>query len=460
MKTIIKTALLLISAALMFQNAFSDEFRFDYDYCVFRSDNQKLFLEFYYAFSQQKLLFVKTENGYEAAGELDLEVFDKNRSKTIIRKMFKVPVTVPDTIDYDRGSNLTGQVNFLLDSGEYVFRIKACDFNNPSDSSSFDDNLDLNRFPQGSVTLSCIELSTNIHGSEDKNSVFYKNTLEIVPNPNRLFGNNLSVLHYYFEIYNLKKENISEDYFIVSDITDLNNNKLKSQEKKYRLKNEAKVEYGSFDLSDLPTNSYNLVIRVVDDKNKEAAKNIKKFFVYNSDTSKISLDKYKDDYLLSEYANYSEDHLDGEFKQTLYISTDVEKEQYQDLKNIDAKRKFMYEFWKRRDITPLTPVNEFKSEYFERIKYANSHFKFDFTEGWRTDRGRVYVLYGKPDETDRYPFESDKRAYEIWKYNAVEGGVEFVFVDLGNATGNYGLVHSTARNELRNDNWETKLRIR
>lgn len=460
MKTIIKSALILILNAFIIRNIYCDEFRFDYDYCAFRYDNQKLYLEFYYSFDQQQLIFKKSDNGYEADGELDLEVFDKDKNKAVIKKRYKVPVNVQDTLGYNKAAKLTGQVNFLLDSGNYVFKIKAADFNNPVDSAVFEDNLDLNRFPQSSVSMSCIQVSTNIKKSADKNSVFYKNTLEIVPNPDRLFGNNLSTLYYYFEIYNLKKDYITNDYYIVSDITDLSSNKLKTEVKKFQLKNESKVEYGSFDISDLPTNSYILDISVIDDKNKTLANNSKKIFIYNSDTSSVNYEKYAGNYLYSEYANYSDEQLENEFSKAIYIATEAEKEQFKNLKNADAKRKFMYDFWKSRDPIPNTPKNEFKLEYLSRIAYANANFKYNFKEGWQTDRGRIYVTYGKPDDIERHPFEAEQRAYEIWQYYSLEGGVEFVFVDMSNAMNDYGLVHSTARNELRDDNWKSRLRIK
>lgn len=460
MKINIKSALFFFIYVLIIRNVYCDEFRFDYDYCVFKYDNQKLFLEFYYSFNQHQLTFIKSDNGYEADGELDLEVIDKDISKTIIQKRYKVPVNVPDTSGYNKNANLTGQVNFLLDSGNYIFKIKATDFNNQTDSAVFEDNLALNRFPQNSVSLSCIQISTNIKKSTDKNSVFYKNTLEIVPNPARLFGNNLSTLYYYFEIYSLKEDYITNDYYIESDITDLSSNKLKSEVKKFLLKNESKVEFGSFDISDLPTNSYVLDVSVIDDKNKTVVKNSKKFFVYNSDTSVVNYEKYTGNYLLSEYANYSEDQLNNEFRKAIYIATETEKQQFDDLKNLDAKRKFMFDFWKSRDLTPGIPKNEFKIEYFGRIAYANAHFRYNFREGWQTDRGRIYVTYGKPDDVERYPFEAEQRAYEIWKYDSIEGGVEFVFVDMSNAMNDYGLVHSTARKELRDDNWRSRLRIK
>ncbi len=460
MKTIFKTAVAAAIALAFTVNSLAGDFNFVCDYCVFKSDDGRLFLELYYSFDQTKLTFIRVDNVFEAAGEIDIDLINKTTNDVIIQKRFKVPVTVNDTAGYDKSKNLMGQVNFLLDSGRYVFKIKGSDFNKPQDSSVYNDNLELKRFEESSIVISSIQVASGIQKSTDKNSVFYKNTLEITPNPNRLFGNNLANLYYYFEVYNLKKEYLSEDYFIVSEVTDLNNNVLKSQEKKFQLKGESKVEYGYFDVSNLATNPYNLVIRVVNDKNKPVALNSRRFVIFNSDSSNVNYEKYKDDYMLSEYVNYSDDQLDEEFACTVYTATETENDRYDNIKNLDGKRKFLYEFWKKRDPNPLTLQNEFKIDYFARIKYANTNYKYDFTEGWKTDRGRVYILYGKPDEIDRYPFEADKRAHEIWNYNSLQGGVIFVFVDMSNSGGNYGLVHSTARNELRDDNWEGRLRLK
>ncbi len=453
-------AILIVLAALIDVCSSTAEFSFKYDYCAFRNSDGRLFLELYYSFDQNQLLFVRTDSGFEAAGEINLDVYDKKENMYIIQKRFKVPVSVEDTALYDKNKRLSGQINFLLDSGSYSFKIKANDFNDPVDSSVVEDFVSLRRFPQDAVTLSCIQVANKIQKSMDRGSVFYKNTLEIVPNPDRLFGSNIPSLFYYFEIYNLKKDYITDEYFVISEITDLNNNKLKSQVKKSLLKSESKVEYGFFDVSDLPTNSYNINIRIVDKNNKDVAGNLKRFFVYNWDSSKISFEKYKDSYLLAEYSNYTEEQLDQEFAYAGYIATQSEKDKYKKINDLEGKRKLIYEFWKSRDPNPSTPLNEFKADYMERIAQANSSFKFEFTEGWKTDRGRVFITYGSPDEIERYPFEADRRAYEIWSYYSLEGGSVFVFVDMSNASGDYWLVHSTARNELRDDNWEVRRRIR
>jgi len=69
----------------------------------------------------------------------------------------------------------------------------------------------------------------------------------------------------------------------------------------------------------------------------------------------------------------------------------------------------------------------------------------------------VFIVYGPPDEYDRHPSEVDSKPYEVWYYHGIQGGVEFVFVD---RTGfqEYILVHSTHRNELRDDAWRSQIR--
>ena len=464
MKKLIFAAIIVFTGILLFHGVIrgGDNFSFDYDYCLFKLEDDRLYLELYYSFYQNQLKFVKTQGGnYEAAGKLDIRMFETGSNKLIVQKEFKVPVSIPDTAGYNKNSILTGQVNFMLDSGLYNMKIIATDYYNPSDSSKTEHSLALNQFNEGKVCFSGLQVATGIQKSSDTKSVFYKNTLEVVPNPSRLFGNNLSTLYFYFELYNLNTSNLTVDYSIISSITDLNNSEIVSNEKKYKIVNESKAEYGSFEIDQLKTNPYYLVVKVVDFDNNEVARSQKKFFVYNSDTADATgIEKYKDDYLLSEFSKYTEKQADEEFRYALYIASDNEKTGYKNIGNLEGKRKFIYEFWNSRAVTLKGGVNKYRKEYFERIKYSNENFTSNFIDGWKTDRGRVYCIYGKPDEVERFPFQSDIRTYEIWHLNNVEGGVIFVFIDLSNSAGDFALVHSTARNEISDKNWKDKLRIK
>lgn len=95
------------------------------------------------------------------------------------------------------------------------------------------------------------------------------------------------------------------------------------------------------------------------------------------------------------------------------------------------------EFWKEKDPSPATDRNERQEEYFERVEYANRHFS-SFHQGWKTDMGRVYIVYGKPDEIERHPFDLDSPPYEIWYYYSQ--GLRFIFLDKHNL-GDYRLIY-------------------
>lgn len=84
------------------------------------------------------------------------------------------------------------------------------------------------------------------------------------------------------------------------------------------------------------------------------------------------------------------------------------------------------EFWTRRDPTPGTPANEFRTEFFERVRHANENFGV-LEPGWKSDRGRVYIRYGPPDEVESRPSTMNGLAVEVWTY--MRAGRRFVFVD-------------------------------
>lgn len=131
-------------------------------------------------------------------------------------------------------------------------------------------------------------------------------------------------------------------------------------------------------------------------------------------------------------------------KDVTYIITDEERKAFKKLATDDERERFIEEFWRRRDPDPDTEENEFKEEYYERIAYANEHFSSGIP-GWKTDRGRIWIMYGKPDERETHPMggsyerpsyegggSTTTYPFEIWFYRYLAGvgsGVEIEFVD-------------------------------
>jgi GWxTD domain-containing protein len=131
-------------------------------------------------------------------------------------------------------------------------------------------------------------------------------------------------------------------------------------------------------------------------------------------------------------------------KDVTYIITDEERKAFKKLATDDEREHFIEEFWRRRDPDPDTDENEFKEEYYERIAYANENFASGIP-GWKTDRGRIWIMYGKPDGRETHPMGGsyDRPSYEgggntstypfeTWFYRYIPGvgsGIEIEFVD-------------------------------
>ena len=131
-------------------------------------------------------------------------------------------------------------------------------------------------------------------------------------------------------------------------------------------------------------------------------------------------------------------------KDVAYIITDEERKAFKKLQTDDERERFIEEFWRRRDPDPDTDENEFREEYYERIAYANEHFASGIP-GWKTDRGRIYIMYGKPDEKESHPSggmyqresyegggQTSTYPFERWFYRYLPGvgsGIEIEFVD-------------------------------
>jgi GWxTD domain-containing protein len=124
-----------------------------------------------------------------------------------------------------------------------------------------------------------------------------------------------------------------------------------------------------------------------------------------------------------------------------WIITDQEKSAFMQLSNDEERDQFIEAFWQRRDPTPDTEENEFKEEHYRRIAYANEHYAAGIP-GWKTDRGRMYIVFGPPDEIESHPSggsyerpmeegggETSTFPFETWRYRYLEGIGQEVMIE-------------------------------
>ena len=156
-----------------------------------------------------------------------------------------------------------------------------------------------------------------------------------------------------------------------------------------------------------------------------------------SDSEKIKQQKQLKQELKGEYKKWLDEDV-------VWIITDEEAKAFKSLSNDEERENFIEQFWLRRNPNPDSPDNEYREEHYQRIAYANEHFPAG-KPGWRTDRGHMYIAYGKPDSIDSHPSggnyerpmeegggSTSTYPFEIWHYRYLEGigdNIDIEFVD-------------------------------
>ena len=407
------------------------------------SDDENIHVEIAYALPEGGLTYKPDSAGLSGMADLTLSV--QRKDSLVYADRWLVPHTIQDSSSLSRGMNLIGLYKLQLPEGEYLFKLLSRDANDPLRRDSLTARIPIHRFDTNAPVLSDVAMASTIRQGV-KGGLFYKNTLDVVPNVGSLYTEDQKVF-YYCEAYSLLAGNDTSGFVVRTNVYDAVGKEIISRDRPKRRLAESSVIVDQFGVKNLRTGSYTMMVSLVDTANKVLASSGRKLFVYNPTLGvDSSLLASSSSLPLPQYVSMDSTELDREFAWAKYEAMDDEKVQYASLTGTQAKSKFLSEFWRHRQ-----PGR--RDEYLSRVAYANANFKIMSREGYRTDRGRVMIMYGPPDDVERHPSETESRPYEIWSFNNIQGGVIFVFV-LRNAAGDYELVHSTHRNELHDENWD------
>ncbi|MBN1465662.1 GWxTD domain-containing protein [candidate division KSB1 bacterium] len=269
---------------------------------------------------------------------------------------------------------------------------------------------------------------------------FAKGNRTIIPNPSRRYGVLNPQLYFYYELYGLPAaaEELTITYAICTDAEEI----VKSlPPQKIETAGERSAVLHGIDVARIPSGLYLLSILAT---NADASYQV----ALSRPFEVLQLDYFGLDWQLSEEAA----HKAGQ--QIKYLATKEEYDFFQSL-TIPAKAQFLTRFWRQRDPSPETLENELLQAIQRRFIYANDNFAWGKTAGWETDRGRVLIQNGMPDNIGRNYAESGLLPFEIWYYQQ-DRAFEFVFGDR-RGDGHFILLHSTKEGEVRNNQWRQLL---
>jgi GWxTD domain-containing protein len=227
---------------------------------------------------------------------------------------------------------------------------------------------------------------------------------KIIPNVSRNVAAKKDGIPYFFELYSNAAREIKIEYTIIDN----------DKEKVYREEVTRQIDSGRTQIFhtikevDLGLGNYLLTADIKEDKNNLKVSTAKNFVSRWMGVPSSIRD------------------LDKAIAQMVYIATGTELDEIKDAKTKEEKIQKYLDYWKKKDPDPQSEDNPVFDEYYRRIAFANENFSH-YIEGWRTDRGMVYIILGAPNNIDRHPFEYDSKPYEVWEY--YELNKSFVFLD-------------------------------
>ncbi len=433
-----------------------------FSYSTFNSPESGPYIETYLTVIGSSIRYEQLGNNQYQGSVNITYIFRKGEEVERFRKYNILSPVVTDTVN--------GLVNFLdqqrimLPNGEYELDIVIGDALDEGQGFSTTQLVRMN-YPKDEVSISDIELVQKFQKSDETN-MLTKSGYSILPYASSFYPENQKDLKFYVELYNLDKLlGDGTKYLLKYYIQRYEDQKPLSRCVGYskQVAKNVTVMMKEFNIESLPSGNYELAIELRNQKN-ELIK-IKKLFFQRSnprlkiDVASLDIASYESSFAV----DLPEDSIDYYINSLVPIADPMENRfithDVSDLKDEVIKRKFIYSFWMKRD--ELDPEQAF-DVYQAQLAEADLLYATQIKKGFETDRGRIFLKYGKPNTVAKRGREPNVYPYEIWQYYQlpVRSNARFVFYNPDLVSNDYALLHSNVFGEINDYRWKYKLQKR
>jgi len=434
----------------------------------FNTQDNLPYTEFYISVVGKSISYAKKSDGlYQGSVEFLFLIKNATNNAVIYADKFNLlSPNLKDTVSIREDFYFTDVKRIELPNGKYKLEIQCKDNNKVSDTKKVTSDFEMDFNPK-EARFSDISFLSNFYKTTTKNK-FSKAGYDMYPQPNAMYGDDTDTLAFYAELYGITNKVPKDDPILITiSIGSRGSNKV-LEKYVHRVKKTATdapiVILDRFAISDLISQSYFLSCIVQDRSGNIIAQTNVGFYRHSTRADKLFAEKN-----LSKAVNLSDDHIINSYSEKdlnmyidalSYISDEGEVAFAKALNNIDEKRKFLYNFWLKRNENDPTKATKAWIEYKQRIDLVNEKYKSQLRKGYLTDRGRVVLTYGLPNDIQVMPRESNTFPHEIWFYYKLNGqaNVRFIFYDKDYTTNDWRLLHSDLFGELQNSRWEAVLR--
>jgi GWxTD domain-containing protein len=425
------------------------------DYACFRGPDEASFVEVYASIQRDGLTYHLDADTLRADFTMVLSISFEN--EIILADTFSGTDFTAHRDSIQPGQFFPHVFQYFMKPGEYQLRASLF-----QDSVIVEDLLSrpitIRSFTAEQFALSDLQLGCDMEYTDSVDSQFIKNGVRILPNPTRFYGTQMPVFYYYLEAYGLTFDSTSHDSIAVFRTILKGDDETPARKETQRIfqkSGPSAVLSDGFPVYTLTTGSYKLRLRVLDFASGQSLETEKRFFCYRPDDFAQGYQPRLDDNVKAQLVNTNLDILeiiepDSAVELMHYLFKNSDEESRVRAFNTEGKRAFLKEFWGEKQREDPEAANK----YFARVATANLRYTYFNKPGWKTDRGRILIMYGEPDDITRNYEMAGSSDHEIWLYHQLEGGVEFVFMDK-TGFGVLELVHSTKKGEVKSPYWQT-----
>jgi len=349
-------------------------------------------------FLYDDLTFIKQDTfGYFAEFELLVAVYD-SKDNVVLSQTLHKNVNVNDfAATNSRTEKVLQKTSMRIQPGKYQLFVKASDLNSDK-TAQRKTGITIQDYTAKPINIGGVLFIKEAKFNEDGELI------DFVPS----FGNNFSVrsgsFYIYTDIYNASWPDEVRLRYILSP--EKSGNEIDTTIR-VRVKDNVSSHLFRIDKKLLKFNKYKL--ETIVSSSEGTAKKVQPFSFFWTDVPSSEMD------------------IKTALDQMIYFAPPDSLNRYKEA-SLEEQRKFFKRFWAEYDPDPTTAKNELKNEYFKRVNFSDQNFSILGQNGWTTDRGRILIKFGFPDDIDRHPFELGSKPYEVWKYYALRK--TFLFEDM------------------------------
>jgi GWxTD domain-containing protein len=353
--------------------------------------------------------------------------------------------------------DFVGIKRFALQNGRYELNVDAVDLNDPENIFRFEDRIELD-FDPTAVGLSDLQMLARFETSDAEND-FVKNGLYLEPAPFNFYPESLDKLAVYLEVYNPSADPFKAAYLSYG-IYDTKNNMISQRFKKLAEK-RSQAMILQLPIDELRSGNYELMVEL---RNRD--KLLVDVRSVSFQRSNLPVDLQKE---MSENPGFERSfssQLDEEeviyslraITPLLTGDQSLALEQILRSDELRSKQYFLYQYFFNQ--YPIDPALAY-GQFMEVARAVDRSYRSNVGYGFETDRGKIFIKYGKPTEVVHVEDEPSAPPYEIWFYNKLEESkqynIKFLFYNPSLAANDYELLHSNCRGERNNPRWEVQL---